>query len=383
MSRVLARIAGAFEHPQRDIPDKSIQTVYQEIFAGALADAGMTADAIDGLYASHPPGGVVALADQLGLTNLRHLNSTDYGGSTYVGMLGDAARMIQAGQASAVLVIMAGIPRNAGRSPRVLSDLANYAENAHGSTLISQYAQVASRHMALYGTTREDLAHIKVTSAYHASFNPNAFLQKRVTVEEVLEQPPMAWPLHRMDCCVTTDGGGAYIVVSEEIAKSLGTNCPGILAQEVTTRNWANGAVDLMTTGASITGPRALAAAGLTHSDIDFASIYDSFTITVLKTIEDLGFAEPGKGAALVKDGGLQAPFGKLPTNTDGGGLSNNHPDFRGGMVRAIEAVRQLRGQAHPELQVKDCEFALVHGTGYSLGHRHASATAILSRGDI
>jgi len=140
------------------------------------------------------------------------------------------------------------------------------------------------------------------------------------------------------------------------------------------------GQVDLTYTGAVRSGPAAFAEAGVKPSDIKYVSIYDSFTITVLMTLEDLGFCPKGQGGKLVADGNLIAGSGKLPFNTDGGGLCNNHPANRGGMTKVIEAVRQLRGEAHPKVQVKNCDLALAHGTGGSLGTRHASATVILER---
>ncbi|MCB0990853.1 MAG: hypothetical protein KDB16_07735, partial [Acidimicrobiales bacterium] len=140
--------------------------------------------------------------------------------------------------------------------------------------------------------------------------------------------------------------------------------------------------IDLTHTGAVVSGPAAFAEAGVSHDDIDYVSIYDSFTITVLQTIEDLGFCEKGQGGRFVMDGALQAPHGRLPFNTDGGGLCNNHPSNRGGMTKVVEAVRQLRGEAHAAVQVPDCEIALAHGTGGSLATRMGSATLILGRGD-
>ena len=141
------------------------------------------------------------------------------------------------------------------------------------------------------------------------------------------------------------------------------------------------GKVDLTYSGARFSGATAFAEAGVKPSDMKYVSIYDSFTITVLMQLEDLGFAEKGKGGKLVADGNLIAGTGRLPFNTDGGGLCNNHPANRGGMTKVIEAVRQLRGEPHPAVQVKSCDLALAHGTGGSLGTRHASATLILERG--
>jgi acetyl-CoA C-acetyltransferase len=190
----------------------------------------------------------------------------------------------------------------------------------------------------------------------------------------------IADPLHRLDCCVISDGGGALVVVAPEIAKSLKRPLVRVLGAGEAPKHQMGGRVDLTYSGAVWSGPTAFAEAGVTPADIKYASIYDSFTITVLITLEDLGFCERGKGGRLVADGNLIAGTGKLPFNTDGGGLCNNHPGNRGSMTKVIEAVRQLRGEAHPQVQVRNCDLALAHGTGGSLGTRHASATVILGR---
>jgi len=189
-------------------------------------------------------------------------------------------------------------------------------------------------------------------------------------------------PLHRLDCCVITDGGGALVVVSPEVARDLDRRCVKVLGHGEAPKHTNNGRIDLTHTGAVWSGPRAFEEAGVSPGDIDYASIYDSFTITVLETIEDLGFCEKGKGGEFVADQGLRAPEGRLPFNTDGGGLCNNHPANRGGITKVIEAVRQLRGEAHPEVQVPDCQLALAHGTGGSLANRMGSATLILGQED-
>jgi acetyl-CoA C-acetyltransferase len=379
ISHPMAYIAGAYEHPDRVIPQRSLSQVYLEIFAGVIADAGIPPEQIDGLHSSLTPGALINLADTLGLRNLRHFDGTDLGGATYVSSAGQAARAVASGRAECVLVIMAGIPRR-GITMTASGWASQPYEESLGSNLVAQYALVAQRHMHEFGTSRTDLAHIKVASAYHASHNPNAFLKKRVSLEEVLDQPPIAEPLHRMDCCVTTDGGGAFLVVNEGIARSLGGPMVGVVSQADAGRTWNNGVPDLTTTEAVKTGARSFDEAGLTPRDVDYASLYDSFTITVLLALEDLGFCEKGRGGRFVREGALLAPHGVLPVNTDGGGLSNNHPDRRGGMIRMIEAVRQLRGSAHPELQVPDCEIGLVHGFGYSLGSKYTASTAVLAR---
>jgi acetyl-CoA C-acetyltransferase len=244
------------------------------------------------------------------------------------------------------------------------------------------YALAAQRHMHQYGTTSAQLAEIKVAAAHHAQFNPHAFLRDRVTVEEVLESPMVSDPLHRLDCCVITDGGGALVLVAPDVARDLPRQCVSVLGAGDATKHTDNGRIDLTYTGAVWSGRRAFEEAGVTPADIDYVSIYDSFTITVLLTLEDLGFCAKGEGGRFVLDGALHAPFGTLPFNTDGGGLCNNHPANRGGMTKVIEAVRQLRGEANPEVQIPDCELALAHGTGGALGTRMVSATLVLGRED-
>jgi len=180
---------------------------------------------------------------------------------------------------------------------------------------------------------------------------------------------------------VISDGGGALVVVAPEIAKNLPGRTVKVLGHGEAPKLQGS-RIDLTHTGAVWSGPRAFAEAGVTPADVDYASIYDSFTITVLQTVEDLGFCEKGKGGAFVADGALLAPHGALPFNTDGGGLCNNHPTNRGGMTKVIEAVRQLRGEANAPVQVPDCEIALAHGNGGSLGTRSGAATLILGRED-
>ena len=253
-------------------------------------------------------------------------------------------------------------------------------EAPYAPVTVNMYALAAARHMYEYGTTSEQLAWIKVAAATHAQHNPNAMLRDQVTVEDVLASPMISDPLHRLDCCVVSDGGGALLVVRPEIARSLKRPLVNVLGAGEAIKGQLNGQVDLTFSGAAWSGPRAFGEAGVKPSDIQYASIYDSFTITVLMQIEDLGFCEKGKGGRFVADGNLISGVGKLPFNTDGGGLCNNHPANRGGITKVIEAVRQLRGEAHPKVQVPNCSLALAQGTGGLLGSRHGSATLIMER---
>jgi acetyl-CoA C-acetyltransferase len=382
-----AHIAGVFEHPGRHLPDRTLPQVHADVAAGALEDAGLGFGDVDAYYsAGDAPGfGVLSMADYLGL-RCRTVDSTESGGSSYLLHVQHAAAAIAAGDCHVALVTLAGKPRTGGAAPggsaRFSSAPEAPFENQYGLTVPGGYALAAQRHMHEFGTTSEQLAEIKVAASLHAQHNPNAFLPDPVTVEDVLASPMISDPLHRLDCCVITDGGGALVVVSPEVAASLPRRTATVLGAGTAVKHADAGRIDLTHTGALWSGPLAFEQAGCGPADIDYVSIYDSFTITVLITLEDLGFCAKGEGGRFVEGGTLQAPHGALPFNTDGGGLCNNHPGNRGGMTKVIEAVRQLRGEAHPALQVPDCRLALAHGTGGSLATRMGSATLVLGQED-
>ena len=382
-----AYIAGAFEHPTRKAPDKSVAQLHAEVAFGALADAGLTKDDIDGYFcAGDAPGmGPLSMVDHMNL-KVRHIDATDIGGSSYIAHVGHAAEAIAAGKCQIALITLAGRPRSEGMATGTVARAGNPAqpdvqwEYPYGVTVANAYAMCAMRHMHEYGTTSEQLAWIKVAASHHAQHNPHAMLRDVVTVEEVVNSPLVADPLHRLDCCVISDGGGALIVVSPEIARSLKRPLVKIRGAGEAVKGQLGGDVDLTYSAARYSGPAAFAEAGVKPSDIKYASIYDSFTITVLMQLEDLGFCAKGDGGKFVSDGNLISGVGKLPFNTDGGGLCNNHPANRGGITKVIEAVRQVRGEAHPAVQVANCDLAIAHGTGGLLGTRHGSATVILER---
>jgi acetyl-CoA C-acetyltransferase len=387
-----AYIMGAYEHPLRDAPDISTPQIHAESAKGALADAGLTKDDIDGYFcAGDAPGfGGMSMIDYMGLRNVRHMDSTETGGSSYILHVGHAAQAIAEGKCKVALITLAGRPRQqkfggfgGGGRPGQLTDGPPEAgfENIYGGTTHNTYGMCAMRHMYEYGTTSEQLAWIKVAASHHAQWNEHAMLRDVVTVEDVLNSPMISDPLHRLDCCVVSDGGGALIVTSPEIAKSLNRPKVKVIGAGESPKGPMGGQdLDLTHSGALWSGPIAFEEAGVKPSDMKYASIYDSFTITVLMQLEDLGFCEKGQGGKFVADGNLISGVGKLPFNTDGGGLCNNHPTNRGGITKVIEAVRQLRGEAHPKVQVPNCDLAIAHGTGGSLGTRHGSATLIMER---
>jgi acetyl-CoA C-acetyltransferase len=377
-----AYISGAYEHPTRLAPDKSTPQLHAECAAGALADAGLSLEDVDGYFcAGDAPGfGGMSMVDYLGL-DVRHVDSTETGGSSYILHVSHAAQAIAAGKCSVALITLAGRPRSEpfgrlmGNAPEAPF------EGWVGQSTHNSYGMCAARHMHDYGTTSEQLAWIKVAASTHAQHNPHAMLRDVVTVEDVINSPMISDPLHRLDCCVVSDGGGALLVVSPDVAKSLKRPLVAVRGAGEHVKGPRGGMnLDITTSAAAVSGPAAFAEAGVTPADIQYASIYDSFTITVLIQLEDLGFCKKGEGGRFVADGNLISGTGKLPFNTDGGGLCNNHPTNRGGITKVIEAVRQLRGEAHPAVQVPDCGLAVATGIGGALGARHGAATLILER---
>ncbi|HEY1425538.1 MAG TPA: thiolase domain-containing protein [Caulobacteraceae bacterium] len=395
-------VVGVYEHPLRDIPHLSTAQVHAEVAKGALDDAGLSFSDVDAYFcAGDAPGfGAMSMADYMGL-KLKHMDSTETGGSSYIVHAGHAAEAIAAGKCKVALITLAGRPlgsRNglgdaATRTERFrmapgggagggINEVpeAGY-ENIWGGTTHNTYGMCAMRHMYEYGTTSEQLAWIKVAASHHAQWNEHAMLREVVTVEDVLESPMIADPLHRLDCCVISDGGGAVIMAAPEVARSLKRPLVKVIGHGEAPKGPSGGKnLDLTYSGAAWSGPPAFEEAGVKPADIKYASIYDSFTITVLMQIEDLGFCKKGEGGKFVADGNLISGVGKLPFNTDGGGLCNNHPTNRGGITKIIEAVRQARGEAHPKVQVPNCDLVVAHGTGGSLGTRHGAGTLIMER---
>ncbi|CAB3790949.1 hypothetical protein LMG28688_03191 [Paraburkholderia caffeinitolerans] len=381
-----AYIVGAYEHPTRKAPDKTVPQLHAECAKGALKDAGLSLHDVDGYFcASDAPGlGPVNMVDYLGL-NVRHVDSTDMGGCVYLAHVSHAAQAIAAGKCNVALITLAGRPRSEGstgtQARNFGKDLPDLPfETPFQPLTVNLYAMAAMRHMYEFGTTSEQLAWVKVAASHHAQHNPDAMLRDLVTVEDVLASPLVSDPLRRLDCCVVSDGGGALVVTRPEIAATLARRAVKIRGAGEAIKGQLGGKVDLTWSAAQRSGAAAFAEAGVTPADIKYASIYDSFTITVLMQLEDLGFCRKGEGGRFVADGNLISGIGRLPVNTDGGGLCNNHPANRGGITKVIEAVRQLRGEAHPAVQVPNCDLALAQGMGGYLGSRHGSATLILER---
>ncbi|HVH07537.1 MAG TPA: acetyl-CoA acetyltransferase [Myxococcota bacterium] len=377
-------LAGVFEHPTRFAPDKTELQIMAESARGALDDCGLALADVDGLASagiSMGVMGVVTLAEYLNLKP-RWLDGTNIGGSSFLAHVAHAAAAIHAGQCEVALVLYGSTAASnalaigtglggGGRDP------AQAFVAPYGLTTVGSYALVARRHMERFGTKPEELAEIAVTMRRHASLNPEAKMRKPITVADVLASRMISEPLHLLDCCIISDGGGALVVTSTERARGLRKGAVQVLGTGEAVAHQELGAPDLLTIAARQSGSQALAMAGVRHADLDLCTIYDSFTITVLATLENLGFCKPGEGGSFVS-GGRIGLGGELPVNPDGGGLSSNHPGMRG-IFLAIEAVRQLRGECGPR-QVPDARLALAHGTGGTLGVAHSGATLVLGR---
>ena len=372
-------LAGVYEHPTRFAPDKSMFQIMAESARGALDDAGLTIKDVNGLCtAGIGMGGmgIVGLCDYLNLTP-NFVDATNIGGASFVAHTAHAAAAIHAGLCDVCLVVFGSTVASSRPSGDGGGrDSCDQYEIPFGPTTVGAYAMIAQRHMHDYGTTAEQLAEIAVTMRLHASMNPVAKYRDPITVEDVLASRIISSPLHLLDCCIISDGGGALVITSAERARDMKKKPVYILGTGETVRHTARGQRDFLEIAAAQSGRLAFERAGVAHKDIDMAMIYDSFTITVLTQLENLGFCKRGEGGAFVSGGRLRFD-GDFPINTDGGGLSSNHPMMRG-MFLVIEATKQLRGECGPR-QVKDCKIALVHGTGGALGLRHSGATLILS----
>jgi acetyl-CoA acetyltransferase len=375
-------LVGAAESDLGRVPGKTAIQLAAEASARALADAGLSKADVDGLFTfGFGRMGSVQFGEYLRIRP-RYSDSSFMGGSTPVAFVGHAAAAIAAGLCEVALVCYGSTQasdaaRRLGGGPEDPRLPSSQYERPFGMpTPLGAYALAATRHMAVYGTTAEQLAEIAVATRKWAAMNPVAMMRDPLTIADVLASPVIASPLHRLDCCLVTDGGGALVLTTRERARDVRRPPVVILGvAETHTHQIISQMPDLTVTGAAQTGPRAFAMAGLTPHDIDVTEIYDSFTITVLLTLEDLGFCKKGEGGAFVS-GQRTAPGGEFPLNTQGGGLSYCHPGVFG-IFTVIEGVRQLRHECGPR-QVADAEIALCHGTG---GVLSASGTAILGRG--
>ncbi len=356
------------------VTGKSVLQLQVQAVTRALADAGLQLSDVDGLATNNIGRfSTTELAQELGIRPV-WAESTFVGGSAFESYVARAVQAIEAGQAEVVVISFASNQRSA-RSRSLGGVVEEHLPAAQFETPygplypLSYYAMAAQSYLHRYGASSTDLARVAVSAREWALLNPKAyrFGAGPLTVDEVLQSTMISSPLTAADCCLVTDGGGAVVLTSAARARDLRSRPVNVLGYgEATGVAGMAAADDILDTGAAVSAARAFAAAGLTPADVDVAEIYDSFTITVLLSLEAIGFFGPGEAAAAARDGVLD-PGGRLAVNTSGGGLSYCHPG-QFGVLLLVEAVRQLRGEAD-QRQVAGAEVALAHGTGGILSH--------------
>jgi acetyl-CoA acetyltransferase len=356
------------------------QEIIAQAACKAVARSGLEMKDIDGILTSSltSPWWVMRMAEYLGIRP-RFSDSTMFGGSSFIADLKVAALAIAAGECENVLVCYGSTPRSAPSSSKINQmraelDPQPYEHPYKPFNPVSSYALAAARHMHQYGTTRRQLAEVAVAARQWAQRNPDAFARGPLTIDDVLGAKMISDPLTVRDCCLVTDGAGAFVLTSAARARTLHAKPVYVLGSgHAHWHRQISCMEDLTVTPAVDSGRSAFAQAGLTPADIDVVELYDAFTINPILFLEDLGFCQKGEGGAFV-EGGRIAPGGRFPMNTNGGGLSCTHPGMYS-IFLVIEAVAQLRGEADAR-QVAGAEVALVHGNG---GVLSSQATAILA----
>jgi acetyl-CoA C-acetyltransferase len=389
-----AAIVGIYEYPKRKAPGVTSLQIKSECAARALEDAGLKWSDVDALYDAQDGAGMsgLALSEYMGFKpNI--IDTTAVGGSSYEFHASHAKRDIARGKAKVALLSYGSTAHSDSRAigtmgggmgagmPSPLDNMQGFT----GSTLISNYAMVKRRHMFQYGTKDEDFAKISIATRVHAMRNPEAVQAmtdllyeniREITTEDVLNSRVIADPLHLLECCMVSDGGGAVVIASQEVARGTRKKPVWIIGTGEATKYNENGG-DLTVSAAAQSGPPAFGEAGVTPDEVDIAMIYDSFTITVMMMLEDLGFCKKGEGGAYVNEQRLRFDSPLKPAlNTDGGGLSSNHPGMRG-IFLLLEAARQLRGESTS--QREGAKLAVAHGNGGMLATSHTGGTIILA----
>lgn len=363
-----------------DCGGRSEQEIIAQAAHVAVRASGLRMQDIDGIITSSltSPWWVMRMAEYLGIQP-RFSDSTMFGGSSFIADLKIAAMAIESGQCENVLICYGANPRSVPSSSeinrmRAALDPQPYEHPYKPFNPVSSYALAATRHMHEYGTTREQLAEVAVAARKWAQLNPDAFMRTPLSIEDVLNSKMISDPLTVRDCCLVTDGAGAFVVTSAERARDLHARPIYVLGVGHShSHRQISCMPDLTITPARESGKAAFAEAGLTPADIDLVQLYDAFTINPILFLEDLGFCAKGEGGAFISGGRIE-PGGALPMNTNGGGLSFNHPGMYS-IFLVIEAVTQLRREAG-ERQVEKADVALVNGNG---GVLSSQATAILS----
>lgn len=359
------------------LPHKSALALHIEAAHNALADAGLSKNEVDAVFSS---GRNMAneIPEYLGIRP-RFIGGTQIGGCSFLLHVEHAMAAITSGLCEVALIThgesgysRVGMPANRWGEDSNNAQFELVYGHAGPPT---GYGLVTTRHMHVYGTTKEQMAEVAVATRKWAALNPKALMRDPIAIDDVLQSRLIAWPFNLLDCCLVTDGGGAVVVTSAERARDLPKKPVYVLGTgECVTHQMVSQMPNFHQWDAAIvSGQRAFEMAGVRPADVDVAELYDAFTIVPILALEALGFCKPGEGGPFVS-GQRTAPGGEFPMNTNGGGLSYTHTGMYG-IFTIIEAVRQLRGECGPR-QVSNARVALCHGTG---GTWSSAATLILS----
>jgi len=380
-------IAAAYEHPPRRYNDLDFNDLYGEVLKGCIASWGVKPQDIDGILTT-PGGGMTGhdtyvhdmLVSETGIRPA-FMETLNLGGGSFPCMVDRAAMAIRSGRASAVLCIGVGKMLKPRKGAGVLMASAISDPNMevpYGAFIPALYALMVSAYVHKYGVTAEQMARVAVAARKWANLNPIARMHDAgpLTVEEVVNSRMICSPFHFYDCSFPSDGGGAVLVVRDDLARKWAKQ-PAWIAGfgEYHPRGSVGDPGDLLEVGAIRTGREAFAAAGMSPSDITVAQLYDAFSCTPLILLEALGMCQPGEAAAFVEAGGID-PGGALPVNTYGGLLSFGHTGDASGMSLVTAGAMQALGTAGPT-QVAKADRVLIHGYG---GVMYDNATLILSR---
>jgi acetyl-CoA acetyltransferase len=363
-------ITGAFDTDIGKLAGSSCMGLHQEAAWGALQDAGLEAADIDGVlcaYSFTEPHPMLAsyFCEQFGIAP-GFCAAIQAGGATACVMLMQAAALVSAGMCKHVLLVTGDNRLTGMTRDGAVAALAKFGhpefEAPWGISIPAAYAIVAQRYMHDYGIGPEHLAAIAVEHRRHASRHPKAQMRTPITIADVLASRFIAEPLRLLDCCLISDGGAALVVSRSDDAPGRERHVSVSGSGQGHTHEHIFAAPSLTSFGCEQSAGAAFGRAGLAPGDIDVAQIYDSFTITLLVELESMGFFAKGAAGPAALDGQLGLE-GSLPCNTHGGLLSYGHSGAAGGMFHIVEAVRQLRHEAHGR-QVRNATHAFVHGDG-------------------
>lgn len=384
MTSSKAQIVGVADTEVGRLPHTTTLDLTATAAAGALRDAGMEWDELDGLITTAPLIGAfsrhaVSLAEMLGVAEqLEHCATVQLGGASPLAGLVDAFRLVETGTCRAVLVVAADTPRTGQerqQSVATFSSMRHPAwERPFGMLNVSAYGLLAQAYLNRYGLPQDALASIPVAMRQYATNNPTASYREPLTAQDVTASRMVSSPLHLLECSPISDGGGAVIVAARGAGTAPGRHVSLLGASQGYVYDNVAYAGDLDITGCKLSASRALSRAATSLQDIDVALLYDSYSITLAVELEEIGICPPGTAPRFVADGGI-AIDGEMPVNPHGGLLSHAHCGGAAGMQHITEAVRQLSGDAVN--QVRDARTALLHAEG---GIISANCTAVLAR---